>query len=80
MYEISTPDTYMSRNLLALQNTAVGSYLDLCTITVPVGLDSVGMPVGLQFMTLAGNEIVLLRIAHRLEHVVRSRQLMPEQA
>ncbi len=79
MSEISTPDTYMSRNLLALQNTAVGSYLDLCSITVPVGLDSVGMPVGLQFMTLAGNEIPLLRIAHRLEHVVRTRQLMPEQ-
>lgn len=79
MSEISTPESYMSRNLLALQNTGVGSYLDLCCITVPVGLDCVGMPVGLQFMTLAGNEILLLRIARRLEHVVRTRQLMPEQ-
>lgn len=78
MSEISTPETYMSRNLKSLQNTAVGSFLDLCSITVPVGLDSNGMPVGLQFMTLAGNEILLLRIAHRLEHVVRTRQLMPE--
>ena len=75
--EVSTQKGYMPRNLLALQNTTVGSFLDFCAITVPVGLDRLGMPVGLQFMALARNEKLLLNIGRRLETIVRTRQMMP---
>ncbi len=77
MSEIVTPEDYMTRNLLTLQNTTVGSFLDLCAITIPVGLDRAGMPVGLQFMALPGNELMLLAIGRRLEEIVRDKQLMP---
>ena len=77
MSDLSTPEDYMKRNLFTLQNTTVGSFLDLCAITIPVGLDSVQMPVGLQFMAPPGNEQLLLAIAERLENIVRQKQLMP---
>ncbi len=77
MSEISTPEDYMSRNLLALQNTTVGSFLDFCAITIPIGLDPLGMPVGLQFMSRSRNESILLALGLRLEKIVRDNQLMP---
>ncbi len=75
--EISTPEEYMRQNLRALQNTTVASFLNLCAITIPVGLDALGMPVGLQFMSQAGNESILLALGLRLEKIVRNQQFMP---
>ncbi len=75
--EVSSPDNYMKKNLLSLQNTTVGSFLDLCAITVPVGLDRFGMPVGLQFMTRAGSELFLLALGLRIEKIVRDQKRMP---
>ncbi len=77
MSDLLTPQDYMQRNLFTLQNTTVGSFLDLCAITIPVGLDSVNMPVGLQFMAQPGNELMLLAIGRRLEKLIRNKQLMP---
>ncbi len=77
MSEVSTPETYMERNLLTLQNTTVGSFLDLCAITIPVGLDESGMPVGLQFMARSRNESMLLELGRRMERIVRRHQWMP---
>ena len=73
--EVSDTDNYMPINLLALQNTTVASFLNLCAITVPVGLDSLGMPVGLQFMAPAGKEHTLLAIGQRLESIVPAPKL-----
>ncbi len=77
MSEVSSPENYMKKNLLTLQNTTVGSFLDLCAITIPVGLDCFGMPVGLQFMTRAGSELFLLALGLRTERIVRDQQRMP---
>ena len=68
--DVSTPEKYMPLNLMALQNTTVGSFLNLCAISIPVGLDRFGLPVGLQFMALAGNEHILLAIGQRLQSIV----------
>ena len=75
--EVSSPESYMKKNLLTLQNTTVGSFLNLCAITVPVGLDRFGMPVGLQFMTRAGSELFLLALGLRIEKIVRNQKRMP---
>ena len=77
MSDLATPKDYMTRNLFTLQNTTVGSFLDLCAITIPVGLDSLNLPVGLQFMAEPGNELMLLAIGRRLENLIRYKQLMP---
>lgn len=46
--EIVSSGDYLAANLMALRNTAVGNYLGLCAITLPVALDAASMPVGPQ--------------------------------
>ena len=72
--DVSNADDYMPQNLLALQNTTVGSFLDFCAITIPVGLDSLNLPVGLQLMAPAEEELTLLALGQRLESLVPAPQ------
>ncbi len=73
--EVKSDEDYMRRNLLALRNTCVASFLDLCAITVPVGLDRNAMPVGLQFVAPAGQENLLLAIGQRLQSILPAPRL-----
>lgn len=43
-------DAYRAANLRLLRNTPAANLLQLCAITMPVGLDALGLPVGLQVM------------------------------
>lgn len=70
MEEVSTSEGYGPRNLLALRNTSIANYLGLCAITVPVGLDAAGMPVGLMLMAQGGHDEQLLAIAAAAELVL----------
>ncbi len=70
MNEISDPADYMPKNLLALQNTGIVSYLNLCALTVPVGVDELGLPVGLQLIGPPQSEPKLLAIGQRLESLL----------
>jgi aspartyl-tRNA(Asn)/glutamyl-tRNA(Gln) amidotransferase subunit A len=45
------------------RNTAPANFFGWCAITLPVGLDSESMPVGLQFMAAGGSEEKLLAVA-----------------
>lgn len=65
--DVSEPDQYQKTNLLALQNTCVANYLSLAAITIPVGLDSLELPVGLQLMAPASSEELLMNIAEAIE-------------
>ena len=65
--DIQTAEAYRRENLLALRNTAVVSYLGLCALTLPVGMDAQGMPVGLQLVARPRHEERLLAIAHCIE-------------
>ena len=56
--------------MASLRNTTVGNLLGLCGITLPVGLDASGMPVGLQLLAKHGNDAKLLTIACRLETIL----------
>ena len=53
-----------------VRNTVAVNYLGLCAITMPVGRDRVGMPVGLQLTAPAYAEEKLLRIALAAERVL----------
>ena len=73
--ELEIPGRYMPKNLLALQNTTVGSFLNMCSLTVPVGLDHNQMPVGFQLMAPAGEEERLLAAGLRLESLASTPKL-----
>ncbi len=60
-------DTYPRENLLCLRNTSIANYLGLCAVTLPVGLDAAGMPVGLMLMARGGQDARLVGLAQALE-------------
>ncbi len=64
----NTPNAYPRQNLLCLRNTCIANYLDLCALTLPIGLDAASMPVGLMLMARRGQDTQLLSAALSLEH------------
>jgi aspartyl-tRNA(Asn)/glutamyl-tRNA(Gln) amidotransferase subunit A len=50
MEEVGDLDGYRAHNLRLLRNTHTANLLKLCAITLPVGPDALGLPVGLQLM------------------------------
>ena len=68
--ELADPGAYRRANLAALRNTAVLSYLGACAVSLPVGLDRAGMPVGLQLALPGGGDDELLALAASVEGVL----------
>jgi len=68
--EISDSESHWAANRKLVRNTVPGNYLGLCSITMPVGRDRAGMPVGLQFTARGGNEERLLAVAWAAERVL----------
>ncbi|MBT3810944.1 MAG: amidase, partial [Rhodospirillaceae bacterium] len=61
---------------ICARNTCLVNFFGWCAITLPVGLDQLGMPVGLQLMAPGGHEETLLAVASAAERTfgdVRSR-------
>lgn len=67
MAEIEDLNRYRECNLLSLRNTGIVNYLKLCALTLPVGLDAEGMPVGMQLIAPFGQDAKLLAIARCIE-------------
>jgi aspartyl-tRNA(Asn)/glutamyl-tRNA(Gln) amidotransferase subunit A len=68
--ELDDLDRYVENNGAALAATSPISMLGLCAITIPVGLDRLGMPVGLQFVAPGGQDEALLSAALAAERVL----------
>jgi len=68
--DISSPERYRPQNFLSLRNTSLPSYLGLCAVSLPVGLDDAGMPVGLQLIARANEEPRLLSVALCFEKIL----------
>jgi len=68
--EISDSESHWAANRKLVRNTVPGNYLGLCAITMPVGRDRAGMPVGLQFTARGGEEERLLAVAWAAERVL----------
>lgn len=64
---IQDPEAYRRANTLVLRNTSMANLLGLCALTLPIGLDAQGMPVGLQLMAPPGAEERLLAAALLIE-------------
>jgi len=65
--ELTELPDYLRINALSLQPTCPVSLLGLCAITLPVGLDAAGMPVGLQLVARGGEDEPLLGAALAVE-------------
>jgi aspartyl-tRNA(Asn)/glutamyl-tRNA(Gln) amidotransferase subunit A len=70
MSEVADADSHLRANRRVVRNTVAVNYLGLCAITMPVGRDRAGMPVGLQLTAPANMEERLLAIALAAERVL----------
>jgi aspartyl-tRNA(Asn)/glutamyl-tRNA(Gln) amidotransferase subunit A len=75
--EESGSEQFWARNRKIVHNLVPVNYLTLCAVTLPVGLDRVGMPVGLQLIARGGEDERLLSVACAIERVLgTSRQVL----
>jgi aspartyl-tRNA(Asn)/glutamyl-tRNA(Gln) amidotransferase subunit A len=58
---------YGNANNMALRNTTLGNQLGLCALTLPVGSDALGLPVGLMLQAAPGKDELLLRLGRAIE-------------
>ena len=70
MSDVADADSHLRINRRVVRNTVAVNYLGLCAITMPVGRDRAGMPVGLQLTAPAHAEEKLLTIALAAERVL----------
>ncbi len=68
--DLSDPDTYRTANMMALRNTALVNLLGWCALTLPIGLDSNGIPSGLQIIAAPGQEERLLAAGLTVEAIL----------
>ena len=71
--EISDGYSYRTNNMAALRNTRTGNLLTLSAVTIPVALDTAGMPVGLQIMAPLDEDERALAVALAFEKVLGDR-------
>ena len=65
--DLTTWDSYRVANATVLSNASPVNVLGLCAISMPIGLDDHGMPVGLQLIARAGRDRELLETALAIE-------------
>src|SRR5450631_3852871 len=66
----ANPEKFWAHNRNIVHNLMPANYLALCAPTLPVGLDRLGMPVGLQFIATGGDDERLVAIACAAERVL----------
>jgi aspartyl-tRNA(Asn)/glutamyl-tRNA(Gln) amidotransferase subunit A len=75
--ENSSPEQFWARNRSIVHNLVPVNYLELCAATLPVGLDRLGLPVGLQLIAKGGDDERLVAIACAVEGVLgTSREIL----
>ncbi|HVA13263.1 MAG TPA: amidase [Stellaceae bacterium] len=65
-----TPETFWAQNRGIVHNLVPVNFLTLCAATLPVGLDRLGMPVGLQLIAKGGDDERMVAIACAVERVL----------
>lgn len=65
--EIEDIAAYGKANMLALRNTVIANLFGWCALTLPIGLDKRGLPVGLQLMAPPLEEYRLLAMGQAFE-------------
>jgi aspartyl-tRNA(Asn)/glutamyl-tRNA(Gln) amidotransferase subunit A len=68
--EVASAEGYRRHNVLMARNAYPMNLFDLCTITLPAGHDTRGLPVGLQISAPRGCDRELLLIAGSIERAI----------
>ena len=68
--ELDDVSAYLKANMIGLRPTCCVNMLGLCALTIPVGLDDEGMPVGLQLIGAAGTDEVVLAAGLAIERAL----------
>ncbi len=75
--EVAEIESYRPVNMACLSNTCIANSLSLCALTLPVGLDEAGMPVGMQLLAPLFQEERLLATALWIEdHIGKPGELL----
>ena len=73
----ASPDSYARFNAAYLRNTSIGNRLEWCGLSVPCGMTTDGLPVGLMIQAPAGHEHVAIRIGHSYQEATDWHALRP---
>jgi aspartyl-tRNA(Asn)/glutamyl-tRNA(Gln) amidotransferase subunit A len=77
--EETGPEKFWARNRGMVHNLVPVNFLGLCAATLPVGLDRLGLPVGLQLIARGGDDERMVAIACAAEQVLGTpRQILGE--
>ena len=68
--EVEDHDGYRSHNMRLLRNTHTANLLGLCGLTMPVGRDALGLPVGLQIMAAGMQDDLLFAAGVAFDKVI----------
>jgi aspartyl-tRNA(Asn)/glutamyl-tRNA(Gln) amidotransferase subunit A len=71
-------DTYRRWNPRYSRNTRVGNLLGLCSLTVPCGFTTKGLPIGLMITGKAFDEATILRVGHAYEQATDWQRRRPD--
>lgn len=66
----ASPDLFKSVNLMALRNTMPGSYLETPGVSLPIGTDEKGLPIGALVSAPYGQDDRVLAAARSMEAVI----------
>ncbi|HAA93952.1 MAG TPA: 2-amino-5-chloromuconate deaminase, partial [Rhodospirillaceae bacterium] len=67
---VSVPEEYFRCNMATLRNTSIVNLLDQCAVSLPVGLDKAGMPVGLHLIGRNGADREIISVALAAEKIL----------
>ncbi|MEK9661197.1 MAG: amidase [Alphaproteobacteria bacterium] len=74
MADIADPEAHLRANMRTVRNTNTASLLGMCAVTLPVALDSAGMPVALHIVARGGDEKTALALALACERALGTAQ------
>ena len=68
--DLNDTEQYRQANMQVLRNPSIANLMHLCAVSLPVGKDSLGIPVGLQITAGANQEEKLLALSLQCEQVL----------
>ncbi len=71
-------EAYLDYNMRVHRNTGIGNILNLCGVSVPCGLTSAGLPVGLMIYAKPFAEDMALRVAYAYEQATEWHTRRPD--
>ena len=73
----ASPEAYLDHNMRYHRNTGIGNILNFCGVSVPCGITSGGLPIGLMIYARPFREDLALRVAYAYEQATEWHQRHP---